>query len=82
MVLRREYTKLRIQDKSDQKNAYRITVRQLESLVRLSEGLARLHLDEEIQEVYVQEAVRLLSKSISTIEKPSVDLDDIQDQLN
>lgn len=40
------------------KTAYRITVRQLESLVRLSEALARLHLDEYIQPVYVREAYR------------------------
>ena len=81
-VLRREYTKLRLADKQEQKNSYRITVRQLESLVRLSEALARLHMDEEIKDVYVHEAVRLLSKSICTIEKPTVEIDEIRDALN
>ena len=30
------------------KTAYRITVRQLESLIRLAEALARVHLSEEV----------------------------------
>jgi DNA replicative helicase MCM subunit Mcm2 (Cdc46/Mcm family) len=35
--------------------AYRITVRQLEALVRLSEALARLHLSELVQREHVKE---------------------------
>jgi len=42
----------------------------------LSEALAKLHADDEIREEYVDEAVRLLSKSIIQIKKEGVDIDE------
>jgi DNA replication licensing factor MCM6 len=49
-LLAKEFTRLRQNDAgggsgTSHKTAWRVTVRQLESLVRLSEALARLHLD-------------------------------------
>ena len=57
------------------RSCYRITVRQLESLVRLSEALARLHLDDEVRARYVHEAHRLLKTSIIHVEADDVVLD-------
>lgn len=72
------YQELRANDASmgGQRMSYRITVRQLESLVRLSEALARLHLDPIVQPKYVKEARRLLEKSIIHVETEDVNLDD------
>jgi len=81
-VLKEEYIALRQSDITFQKTAYRITVRQLESLVRLSEGLARVHLDENILPSYVKEASRLLKKSIINVDMPSVELDDFEAKVN
>ncbi|KAK9131601.1 hypothetical protein Scep_011129 [Stephania cephalantha] len=44
--------------------AYRMTVRQLEALIRLSEAIARSHLELQIQPKHVTVAVRLLKTSI------------------
>ena len=79
-TLKNEYVKLRINDASSQKTAYRITVRQLESLIRLSEALARVHCSEVIIPAYVKEASRLLSNSILKVEKPQLDIETEQEE--
>ncbi|XP_048464079.1 maternal DNA replication licensing factor mcm6-like [Rhincodon typus] len=57
------------------KSAWRITVRQLESLIRLSEAMARIHCMDEVQPKHVKEAFRLLNKSIIQVETPDVHFD-------
>ena len=74
------YRKLRQGDTMGRsRTAYRITVRQLESMIRLSEALARLHCDDIIQPQYVREAFRLLRKSIIHVETEDVTFDDEED---
>ena len=54
-LLRKYYKELREKDKNlSQMNSYRVTVRQLESMIRISEALARLHLDTEVKGSYVR----------------------------
>lgn len=59
-----------------QNSSYRITVRQLESLIRLSEAMARVECSEEITVEHVTEAARLLDSSILKIHKSEVDLEE------
>jgi len=56
------------------KTSYRITVRQLESMIRLSEALARVHCDQQVRPVYIKEAARLLRKSIIHVETEDIAL--------
>ncbi|KAK3140428.1 hypothetical protein QOZ80_5AG0400870 [Eleusine coracana subsp. coracana] len=59
--------------------AYRMTVRQLEALIRLSEAIARSHLERVVLPAHVRLAVKLLKTSIISVESSEVDLSDFQD---
>ncbi|KAL3345760.1 hypothetical protein AABB24_024623 [Solanum stoloniferum] len=60
--------------------AYRMTVRQLEALIRLSEAIARCHLDIQVQPRHVQIAKKLLKTSIISVESSEIDLSEFQNE--
>ncbi|KAK1173645.1 hypothetical protein AOXY_G3811 [Acipenser oxyrinchus oxyrinchus] len=71
-----QYKRLRQRDCSGgMKSAWRITVRQLESMIRLSEAMARMYCSDEVQPKHVKEAFRLLNKSIIRVDSPDINFD-------
>ncbi|EEQ89007.1 hypothetical protein RJZ56_007325 [Blastomyces dermatitidis] len=77
-LLVEKYKELRANDAQGGlgRSSYRITVRQLESLIRLSEAVAKANCVEEIVPSFVREAFDLLRQSIVTVEKDDVEVDD------
>lgn len=82
-VLVQRYKELRADDAQGGvgRNSYRITVRQLESMIRLSEAIAKVNCVEEIIPEFVNEAYHLLRQSIISVEHDDVDVDD-DDEVN
>ncbi|KAI0941350.1 hypothetical protein AcV7_002950 [Taiwanofungus camphoratus] len=76
-VLVEKYRILRQDDASGTgRNSYRITVRQLESMIRLSEAIARANCTSEITPAFVREAYTLLRQSIIHVEQDDIDFDE------
>lgn len=76
-LLIHHYSQLRLRDSTTAgKSTWRITVRQLESMIRLSEAMARLEISDEVRPKHVIEAFKLLNKSIIRVEQPDIHLDE------
>lgn len=80
-ILVERYRELRADDSQGGagKNSYRITVRQLESMIRLSEAIAKANCVEEITPEMVNEAFNLLRQSIISVEHDDIDVDEDED---
>lgn len=79
-VLVDKYRQLRQDDSGPGKNSYRITVRQLESMIRLCEAIARANCRHEITPAFVREAYSLLRQSIIHVEQDDIDFDEEEEE--
>jgi len=78
VTLVEKYKELRADDAQGGvgRSSYRITVRQLESMIRLSEAIAKANCVHEITSEFVNEAFKLLRQSIISVEKDDIEVDD------
>ncbi|ODA79721.1 hypothetical protein RJ55_05315 [Drechmeria coniospora] len=81
-VLVEKYKELRADDAQGGvgKNSYRITVRQLESMIRLSEAIAKVNCVDDIAPEMVIEAYDLLRQSIISVEHDDVEVIDEEEE--
>ena len=63
------------------KSCWRITVRQLESMIRLAESMARLSCSDQVLPKHVKEAYRLLNKSIIRVDQPDIHFDEDEEDM-
>lgn len=82
-MLKEEFKRMRQNEKNAQRGtSYKITVRQLESLIRLCEGMARAHCETEIKPYFVREVCRLMRTSNISIVKGDVEFIENQEEIN
>lgn len=78
-----KYKELRSDDSQGLgRNSYRITVRQLESMVRLCEAIARANCVREITPEFVEEAFDLLRQSIIHVDHDDIEVEGDEEIVN
>jgi len=82
-LLVEKYKELRADDAQGGigRNSYRITVRQLESMIRLSEAIAKANCVDDVTPNFVREAFNLLRQSIISVEKDDIEVEDEEDEV-
>lgn len=75
-VLVEKYRSLRQDESGAGKSSFRITVRQLESMIRLSEAIARANCVNDITPQIVREAHSLLRQSIIHVEQDDINFEE------
>lgn len=82
-LLVEKYKELRAEDAQGGigRNSYRITVRQLESMIRLSEAIAKANCVDDVTPTFVREAFGLLRQSIISVEKDDVEVGDEEEDV-
>lgn len=83
VLLVEKYKELRADDAQGGvgRNSYRITVRQLESMIRLAEAIAKANCVDDVTPNFVREAWHLLRQSIISVEKDDVEVEDEEDEV-
>eukprot|EP01053_Blabericola_migrator_P011035 Blabericola_migrator_1__11034@NODE_640_length_7113_cov_145_445501_g471_i0_p1_GENE_NODE_640_length_7113_cov_145_445501_g471_i0NODE_640_length_7113_cov_145_445501_g471_i0_p1_ORF_typecomplete_len954_score223_46MCM/PF00493_23/2_3e94MCM_OB/PF17207_3/2_1e32MCM_lid/PF17855_1/1_9e24MCM6_C/PF18263_1/2_4e14Mg_chelatase/PF01078_21/4_1e12Mg_chelatase/PF01078_21/5_5e03Mg_chelatase/PF01078_21/5_3e03AAA_5/PF07728_14/1_3e06AAA_3/PF07726_11/2_1e05AAA_3/PF07726_11/4_9e03Sigma54_activat/PF00158_26/5_4e03Sigma54_ac len=77
-VLAKSYVGLRQRDSMLSSKSTRMTVRQLESMVRLSEGIAKLHFSPTVTTHHAETAVRIFNNALSKSKKEVIELSDAE----
>ena len=82
-LLVEKYKELRADDAQGGigRNSYRITVRQLESMIRLSEAIAKANCVDDVTPAFVREAFSLLRSSIISVEKDDIEVEDEEEEI-
>uniref|UniRef100_A0A915EBL1 DNA replication licensing factor MCM6 n=1 Tax=Ditylenchus dipsaci TaxID=166011 RepID=A0A915EBL1_9BILA len=80
--LKSAYLKLRLNEDGLAITSSRTTVRQLESLIRLSEAYARLKCESEVTAVHVKQAYHLLDKSVMRMSRADIALTEEEDDFD
>ncbi|GKT25667.1 DNA replication licensing factor MCM6 [Aduncisulcus paluster] len=75
-LLNKHYTKLRMSGMDRGRVAFRYTIRQLESLVRLSEAFAKLRMSDRVEEKDVDRAVELVKEMNVKVNSGEIRLDE------